>query len=372
MGENIYYSKIDAVVDNVKSSNPITWHILENELNGIDTTVEPSETLEELYAERARKIREQYDYLVIHFSGGTDSSKIVDIFYRNNIRVDEIFHRTYNENERKKASACLGDPEAVEVEALTNPRLDFIKSNLWPDIKIRQLDITDGMIEAFDGGKWFREKYFSSTDVSVPWRSDWEISVPEWLRLTNQGMKIGHIIGKEKPLVYKDDIGYYFVFTDKFVNSWIMPRRKFVGYPMYKELFYLHPDCAKMIIKQAHILKNNIKNNDWIFDPNLNNGGRKRENIIADVIYGNTVLGPNVSSIKDGDRKTPLNLGRITSGTGWWITRDTTTDHFKSYVKGLRDSYTELKPKYDNFLHFYKRGLPTYMSRKYYISYHNV
>ena len=372
VGNNIYYSKIDAMADHVKSSNPITWHIMEDELKELNITVEPTETLEELYAERARKIRERYDYIVIHFSGGTDSSKVVDIFYRNGIKVDEIFHRTYSRIERKNAALTLGDPEAVEPEVLTNPRLDFIKTKLWPDVNIRQLDISQDMIQSFNKGNWFEEGKPPGTEILAPWRQDWEISVPEWLKMADKGIKIGHIIGKDKPLVYKDKIGYYITFIDNIVNSWIMPKKKFAGYPSYKEFFFTHPESAKIIVKQAHLLKKNLSDQEWLFDHHRHTMTRKRENIIADVIYGETVFKNNTTTLKDGDREIPFNLGRMTSGTGWWITKDFKSEQFKHYSAGLRDMYSEIKPFYENFIDFYQKGLPKFLTKKHYISYHNV
>jgi len=49
-----------------------------------------SESLDFLYALRARQLREKYDYLVLYFSGGADSTNILKTFIDNNIFLDEI------------------------------------------------------------------------------------------------------------------------------------------------------------------------------------------------------------------------------------------------------------------------------------------
>ena len=155
VGTDIHFNKMDALSTHIQKSLPITWHLFEDEFNKIDLTKEPEESLEELYARRAKELRQKYDYLILHFSGGTDSGKIVDIFYRNGLKIDEIFSRSYSEGERKKAYETGNDPEAIEPEYLTKPQLEFIKNNLWPDTVIRQIDITDTVINSLGKkGEW--------------------------------------------------------------------------------------------------------------------------------------------------------------------------------------------------------------------------
>jgi hypothetical protein len=52
--------------------------------------VEPTETLDELYVLRAQELRDTYDYLILCYSGGTDSTHVLETFYYNNIHIDEI------------------------------------------------------------------------------------------------------------------------------------------------------------------------------------------------------------------------------------------------------------------------------------------
>ena len=55
-----------------------------------DWTKEPSESLATLYRQRAEALRAQYDYLILAYSGGIDSTNVLESFALNNIPLDEI------------------------------------------------------------------------------------------------------------------------------------------------------------------------------------------------------------------------------------------------------------------------------------------
>ena len=56
----------------------------------IDTTVEPSETWEELLKERATQLRDELPKVNIGFSGGADSYTMLNAFVSNGLHVDRI------------------------------------------------------------------------------------------------------------------------------------------------------------------------------------------------------------------------------------------------------------------------------------------
>lgn len=59
----------------------------------IDWSVEPEEPLVELYRQRALELRRRYDYLILMYSGGSDSHQVLMAFIDNGIHLDEV--RTY-------------------------------------------------------------------------------------------------------------------------------------------------------------------------------------------------------------------------------------------------------------------------------------
>jgi len=85
-----YTNKIQAILEAQKTLADITWDFHNDFFNKIDWTIEPQLSLPQMYKIRAQQIRDQYDYIVIMFSGGADSTNVLYSFLDNNIRVDEI------------------------------------------------------------------------------------------------------------------------------------------------------------------------------------------------------------------------------------------------------------------------------------------
>ena len=79
-----------SIIKNNDSSPNLRLWFHDELFSKINWTQEPIDTLENLYIARAKQLREQYDYLILQFSGGSDSSQVLQTFLRNNIFLDEI------------------------------------------------------------------------------------------------------------------------------------------------------------------------------------------------------------------------------------------------------------------------------------------
>ena len=80
--KKIFGNKIQAL----QSNQPIQYYYYDDVWSKCDWTIEPSEPLEYYYKEQAQRIRDNYDYVVLCYSGGFDSSNILETFYYNNIK----------------------------------------------------------------------------------------------------------------------------------------------------------------------------------------------------------------------------------------------------------------------------------------------
>lgn len=95
-GNKIYLSRQDMLDDAMlllskNYSLPLMQFIFNEEVfDKIDWTIEPSFSLKELYTQRAQQLRDDYDYLILSYSGGSDSHEILGTFLENNIFIDEI------------------------------------------------------------------------------------------------------------------------------------------------------------------------------------------------------------------------------------------------------------------------------------------
>ena len=95
---SIYYSVNDkkfnnnylAYYESYKTGKAITFHVHEELYDTLDWSKEPVESFELLMDIHAHRLRQKYNYLILNWSGGTDSHTIYNVFKRNNIHIDEI------------------------------------------------------------------------------------------------------------------------------------------------------------------------------------------------------------------------------------------------------------------------------------------
>ena len=83
---NIFHNRYDAII----APNPCYLYYYDKEFSQANWNVEPSKSLQELYRERAEWIRNNYEYVILAYSGGADSTNVLESFYYNNIHIDEI------------------------------------------------------------------------------------------------------------------------------------------------------------------------------------------------------------------------------------------------------------------------------------------
>jgi len=163
IGLQNFASKIDAcilgtkVIDklnvNVNPFNIVKWNFNDDVFDNYQWSVEPEKSLDELYDERAKKLREQYDYIIISYSGGADSHNMLMSFLRQKLFVDEIV--VTHMNKAMKDYAII-DPNnlsaeyayASEYALQTLPRLEEIRIQS-PQTKIRVFDVSDSVFNAF-------------------------------------------------------------------------------------------------------------------------------------------------------------------------------------------------------------------------------
>ena len=68
----------------------VGFYYHDKEFSKIDWNYEPPQSLQDLYRIKAEKIRQDYEYVILAYSGGMDSSQVLETFYYNNIHIDEI------------------------------------------------------------------------------------------------------------------------------------------------------------------------------------------------------------------------------------------------------------------------------------------
>lgn len=290
-----FHSKITACLHSELTGQPVQWWFHNETYDNFPWHLEPPETLDQLYDFRARELREQYDYLMLSYSGGSDSHNMVQSFVRQGLHIDEILtnHMTKaTENFIvKDRSVTKNWNFNAEHELNAIPRLNELRQQL-PNTKFTIVDVSDmvlNSLQTFDDVHWvlsrteqlsvgqaFRYNFYHFADVKKQF---------------DKGKKVAIVVGVDKPKSLIDENGWYKIFfSDVFVN--ISSVNEFnADYPNVRtELFYWSNSTAGLIAKQAHTIYRWLRQNPRraaVWRSNTFNLRNLQEPTLRQLLYNN-------------------------------------------------------------------------------------
>lgn len=161
-GDRCYFSKIECLRDITTAAKKqpdvlhpsYGYHYFDEVFASLDWSKDPPYTLPQVYAERARQIREQYDYVLLMYSGGADSENMLNAFLTNGIKIDEIYSFAPLKVIDKISGIFDGKDTSprhlmFEHKLVVEPRLAQI-SQQYPSIKITVADTTEDTLDIID------------------------------------------------------------------------------------------------------------------------------------------------------------------------------------------------------------------------------
>jgi hypothetical protein len=248
VGDLKFHSKLEAIEMHAATGIHPHWDFNEAVFSSYDWTVEPAENILELYRQRAQQLRDKYDYIILFYSGGADSTTALESFVNNGIHLDEVVSYVNQ--------SATGDPNSwlnIEVNRVSVPTI----KEKYPTLRHRILDLKDFMLDYFNQAQskfdWIYEMnaYFSPNNVA---RESLPLKVKDWADLIHAGKRVGIVWGHDKPRIVHNDGKYSFRFID-FIDSGPTVTSIAGKQPYTDELFFWTPDLPKIVIKQAHLIK---------------------------------------------------------------------------------------------------------------------
>ena len=279
-----------------KKKEDIAWrlHHFENNLENLNLLEEPIEDLQQLYIQRAQYLRDNYEYLILNYSGGPDSHNILETFMLNGIFLDEILIYSYFDEptidklHHTNPSTFSLFPEFYEAEKSALPIAKYLVERYSPHTKITFVNNLYEVHKKF----WetiteedFIKSVKGNASILMSHRHIGRVRDPNfkqsWKDL-KQRKKTAHIWGIEKPGLKSDNKGIFVRLLDHTILSRIDLQYLLTSedIPNIHELFYIHPDFVKLFLKQCHVLVNN-------FSPTFFNqlSTRMHENSLAKILY---------------------------------------------------------------------------------------
>jgi hypothetical protein len=292
-----FESKIHALIEATKSKKKVKWIFNDEVFENFNWSVEPQESLDQLYDQRARDLREKYDYLVLCYSGGSDSNNILEAFIRQGLLIDEIVTNFIIDGAKPITNSNITNQRAenhnAEWDLLTKGRMQYIYTNM-PGVKISNFDMSKPILEHFNNhqdGSWILKCREWANPMST---ARYNIIYDTALRKKfDQDRKVGVILGVDKPYLMIADNHLYIQFVDTTAN--ITPITEHIkSYDNTTvEFFYWSPDSVKLLCKQAHVMLKYLRLNSnfrKLWDINdmtsrVLSSRTLRENILKQVIY---------------------------------------------------------------------------------------
>jgi hypothetical protein len=248
VGDEIFYSKIQALMNGTKRNIHPEWIFHNPVFDAVDWSIEPPDDISLLYKERAKRIREKYDYVVLLYSAGIDSHNAFESFIAAGRPVDEIVVSWAVD----AADKFVGDPNdrspvncLSEWTYLIKPQLEEI-ARRWPQIKITVINHTYVIADCayLESDFFVVENYYGLASLNR-----WPQTIQKLKEISTAHPNSVCVSGLDKPQLkyYNDNL--YLYFLDLFIIF-----KSSDG--LNVENFYWSPDSTEILRKQCHMILN--------------------------------------------------------------------------------------------------------------------
>jgi hypothetical protein len=245
------FSKLEAIeIQNATGHWP-KWNFNDEIFSQQNWLQNPQIDLYEMYKARARQIRESYDYVVLFYSGGSDSVNILSAWIDAGLKIDEIA-TVWNLEGAKDRDDYMN----AEVNRVVLPSIQRLKDK-GLEFKFRLIDITKDTVDFVnrvgEDYLYYVTNHFSPNNII---KSQFRERIKDYIDIIKSGKSLCFVWGSEKPQIFLDGPRHYLQFfdiVDNCVNPYTQQRMK-QGW--YDELFYWTPDMPQLVVKQAHTLLN--------------------------------------------------------------------------------------------------------------------
>jgi hypothetical protein len=327
---NTFLNKIEALSYGQKTNQKVFFYYYDDVYDKINWNIEPPESLEYYYLEQAIKIRDSYDKIILAYSGGYDSTNILETFHFNGLKFDKII--------------TVGALKQDSYSGVDENHNGELYHNVFPYLKELGLE---SISEVYDYTTYFNDlKNFSIYQYGENWINNigswysphnwfWKdiekyIIPREW-----QDKKVALIMGRDKPSLFQSPDG----------KQTMLPNRacKLTGFyfrdsPVYsygnisgtdncdRINFYWDPTFPKILLKQLHIIKR-------AYDIQCEVG--YDTNVCTQTLGGKTINGLIYNLKKPLLFKSPKSKDIFLSLRDQYLKDKTNSDVWAFYQKGL-------------------------------------
>jgi hypothetical protein len=250
VGNRIYNHKIHALQEATRIKQDPKWHFNDEVFGKMDWMKSSGIPLTELYRMRAQQLRQKYQYLILCWSGGADSTTILDSFLDNGIELDEVvvlWPVTQTQGKYKPTLDTDGSNMNSEWDFAIKPKIEWMKQH-HPTVKVT---VQDFLVEP-------NKNEYAQDTVNVTEKHGY-VTIQKYrafdalLEDRSEKYHVGVILGVSPVEVLRLDNYVAAYFVDTVLTG---PTTDYTakGCPRYLEYFYWSPDLPELVREQAHVM----------------------------------------------------------------------------------------------------------------------
>ena len=254
IGDVYCANQITAYQQASRTKQPVKWHFNDEVYNNFNWRSRLNLPITELYRIRAQQLRDKYDYLILWFSGGADSTTALQSFVDNNIHLDEVMIAWPCTRTQGKYTPSF-DPSAENIvsewDYSIKPQLEWLSKN-HPNVKITILDqLATPDTQEDHADTWTIVEKHGFATINRQRLLDKELQ----LRY-KQHKNIACISGSAPPEVSVLDNKWLAVTFNNNLAAAAMAKSDFLldGTPRNVEYFFWTPDLPELVREQGHII----------------------------------------------------------------------------------------------------------------------
>ena len=249
-------SALDAALAQHDADPQIHFNFNDHVFSRIDWTQEPPFTIDQLYQQRAQQLRDQYDYLILMYSGGSDSRQVLHSFLDHGIFLDEVVSlhpKKLTEKIPVVADINHAFASLFEFDLTTMPGLQHVHK-VSPNTKISVVDSSDDLLTYYRDDNYWNDRQPISRMGSVYWTISTNTGQQHARQASEGRGRVGVIYGCDKPNISVRDNKMFFFFLDTgFAGSQSQRKTNAVNFDAVS--FFSSADAPLIPVKQCHMIK---------------------------------------------------------------------------------------------------------------------
>lgn len=257
VGDRYFLWKMFAYAEAARTREKLKWHFHDEVWQKTDWKSTPLLSLPALYRIRAEQLRQKYNYLILSWSGGADSTTVLDTFLQNNIRLDEVVVAWGVRASDGKYTVSSQDTSAENYGSEWNfairPKLEWMRVNR-PDIRVTLADWSDDMQVKDDSENVLKVTLAHCMTGFLRAREIDKIIQDRSSRANNVAVIFG-IEPVKTDIINDRYLATYFFDWFSENRSSVMPD----GTPRRIEYFYWTADLPDICVAQAHEVMNFLR-----------------------------------------------------------------------------------------------------------------